>query len=173
MNRSHKKNSAVLLSTPFGSEQDAIFMAQALDYARCALAQNEVPIGAIVVDGAGRVIGSGFNETETVHTQAAHAEMRAIVAAGTTLSDWRLTNCWLYVTLEPCFMCMGLIYLSRFAGVVYGAPSPLFGGQLDSSRMVSIYNVNALTVLSGVCQQEASDMLKDFFRKKRSGHGSR
>lgn len=148
-------------------------MAQALDYARCALAQNEVPIGAIVVDGQGTVIGFGSNGTETAHTQAAHAEMRAITAAGATLSDWRLTDCWLYVTLEPCFMCMGLIYLSRFAGVVYGAQSPLFGGQLDSSRMVSIYKVNTLAMLSGVCQQEASDMLKDFFRKKRSGNGSR
>lgn len=162
---SHKKS---LSSTPFGHEQDQKFMAAALARAREAGMYDEVPIGAVVVNPDGIIMGSGYNATEQLHTQSAHAEIRALTAAGEALADWRLTNCWLYVTLEPCFMCMGLVYLSRLAGVVYGAQSPLFGGQLDSSRMVSVYKVDTLVVISGVCQQEASDMLKAFFKKKRS-----
>lgn len=173
MNTSSKKITSILGSTPFGHDQDQIFMSQALELARQAAARNEVPIGAVVVNGRGEIIGSGFNATEYLHTQSAHAEVLAVAAAGTANNDWRLTGCWLYVTLEPCFMCMGLIYLSRLAGVVYGAQSPLFGSQLDSSRMVSVYKVDTLVVIGGVCQQEASHMLKVFFRKKRSNDDSR
>lgn len=172
MNRSHKKSSPVLLSSPFGAEQDRFFMAEALSLAHKASLAGEVPIGAVVVNRQGSIIGVGFNQTEKACTQSAHAEMHALAAAGVQSNDWRLTGCWLYVTLEPCFMCMGLIYLSRLSGVVYGAQSPLFGGQLDSSRMVSVYKVNTLTVISGVYEQEASDMLKAFFKKKRSRDGS-
>jgi tRNA(adenine34) deaminase len=168
MNASSKKTSPSLVSSPFGSAQDNAFMAEALAHARVAAGHGEVPIGAVVVNAEGEIIGSGYNATEGCHTQAAHAEIRALAAAGMRKNDWRLTECWLYVTLEPCFMCMGLVYLSRLAGVVYGAQSPLFGGQLDSSRMVSVYKVNTLIVIGGVCKQEASDMLKAFFKKKRS-----
>ncbi len=146
-------------------------MAEALTLAKQAGLSGEVPIGAVVVNEQGIIIGSGFNETERACTQSAHAEMHALAAAGSKSNDWRLTGCWLYVTLEPCFMCMGLVYLSRLSGVVYGAQSPLFGGQLDSSRMVSVYKVNTLTVIGGVYEQEASDMLKAFFKRKRSGNG--
>jgi tRNA(adenine34) deaminase len=168
MNVSSKKTSPSLVSSPFGPDKDVLFMAEALAHARVAAERGEVPIGAVVVNAEGEIIGTGYNATEECHTQSAHAEMRAIAAAGVKKSDWRLTKCWLYVTLEPCLMCMGLVYLSRLAGVVYGAQSPLFGGQLDSSRMVSVYKVNTLTVIGGVCKQEASDMLKAFFKKKRS-----
>lgn len=168
MNTSYKKAESAQSQTPFGHEQDQKFMREALMLAQYAAAHDEVPIGALVVNADGVIIGSGSNGTEQLHTQSAHAEIRALAAAGATVADWRLTNCWLYVTLEPCFMCMGLVYLSRLAGVVYGAQSPLFGGQLDSSRMVSVYKVDTLVVISGVCKQEASDMLKAFFKKKRS-----
>lgn len=171
MNRSREKTSPILLSSPFGAEQDKIFMTEALALAKQAGLSGEVPIGAVVVDQHGVIIGSGYNATEECHTQSAHAEMGALAAAGSKSNDWRLTGCWLYVTLEPCFMCMGLAYLSRLSGVVYGAQSPLFGGQLDSSRMVSVYKVNTLTVIGGVYEQEASDMLKAFFKKKRSRDG--
>jgi tRNA(adenine34) deaminase len=171
MNRSTKKTAHNQLSSPFGRGQDEFFMHEALGLARQAAERGEVPIGAVVVNADGVIIGSGYNATEECHTQAAHAEVRALAAAGSNIKDWRLTGAWLYVTLEPCFMCMGLIYLSRLTVVVYGAQSPLFGGQLDSSRMVSVYKVDALMVIGGVCAEEASDMLKAFFKKKRSDNG--
>jgi tRNA(adenine34) deaminase len=171
MMRSTKKTAHTQLSSPFGRDQDEFFMNEALGFARQAAERGEVPIGAVVVNADGIIIGSGYNATEECHTQSAHAEIRALAAAGSSNNDWRLTRAWLYVTLEPCFMCMGLIYLSRLAGVVYGAQSPLFGGQLDSSRMVSVYKVDTLMVIGGVCAAEASDMLKAFFKKKRSDNG--
>ena len=146
-------------------------MTEALALARQAAERNEVPIGAVVVNSEGVIIGIGSNATEELHTQAAHAEARAFAAAGEKIGDWRLTGCWLYVTLEPCFMCMGLVYLSRVAGVVYSAQSPLFGGQLDSSRMVSVYKVDTVVIIGGVCKAEAADMLKAFFKRKRSSYG--
>lgn len=160
------------LSSPFGPAKDQVFMHQALALAQEAFSQGEVPIGALVVDEHGKVIGLGRNATEASCTQSAHAEVAALTQAGSVRGDWRLTGCWLYVTLEPCFMCMGLIYLSRVSGVVYGASSPLFGAHLDSSRMVSVYKVDTVSIISGVCTHEAAEMLKEFFKKKRSRDGS-
>lgn len=143
-------------------------MQHALALAQSAMSQGEVPIGAVVVNTEGVIIGTGTNATEARHTQAAHAEINALSQAGTALNTWKLTGCWLYVTLEPCFMCMGLIYLSRLAGVVYGARSPLFGAQLDSSRIVSVYKVDTVTVIGGLYADKAGAMLKQFFKEKRS-----
>jgi tRNA(adenine34) deaminase len=167
----HEKNGFQGLSSPFGHEQDLVYMQQALALAKEAYALGEVPIGAIVVDEQGNIIGSGKNSTERFCTQSAHAEIAALTQAGRMHGDWRLTRCWLYVTLEPCFMCMGLVYLSRLSGVVYGAPSPLFGAHLDSSRMVSVYKVDMVSIISGVCAHEAAEMLKDFFKEKRGYNG--
>lgn len=142
-------------------------MTLAIEQAALAQEQQEVPVGALVVNARGDIIAKAHNQTIQRCTQAAHAEMQALTSAGSINGDWRLTGCWLYVTLEPCVMCMGLIYLSRIEGVVYGATSPLFGSRLDNSGLLSVYKVNALQVVSGVCALEVAHMLKQFFKKKR------
>jgi tRNA(adenine34) deaminase len=153
--------------TIFGRKKDAQLMEQALEQAQYAFDAGEVPIGAVVVDERGTIIGSGFNQVEQRNTQCAHAEVLAIAQAGQTLGDWRLNGCWLYVTLEPCSMCMALIRLSRLQGVVFGADSPLFAHRLDNLDMVSVYNKDLLLTVSGVQKEEASALLKQFFKQRR------
>jgi tRNA(adenine34) deaminase len=99
----------------------------AVRYARVALSHGEVPIGAIVVK-AGRVIGSGYNLKETRKDATAHAEILAIQSAQQHIGDWRLNGCMMYVTLEPCPMCMGAILHSRIEHVFYGATDSKWGG---------------------------------------------
>jgi tRNA(adenine34) deaminase len=154
-------------SSPFGPEKDSWYMAQALAQAHKAEAIEEVPIGALVVDVQGTIIGRGFNQVEKRHTQAAHAEIIAIMHAGKKLKDWRLKGCWLYVTLEPCALCMALIRLSRLQGIIYGASSPLFGYRLDNNIDLSVYNKDLLVTISGVMADEAGALLKQFFKTKR------
>lgn len=114
------------------------------------------------------MLAQAYNATESSHTQTAHAEMLAIAQAGKVLGDWRLQDCWLYVTLEPCAMCMNAILISRLAGLVYGAPSPLFGYlKVDKEGSSWLYKRDALTIVDGICEQEAQQLLKQFFKKKR------
>jgi tRNA(adenine34) deaminase len=153
--------------TIFGHEKDAQLMKYALEQAQHAFDLGEVPIGAILVDAHGTIIGSGFNQVEQRHTQSAHAEMIAIAQAGQALGDWRLNGCWLYVTLEPCSMCMALIRLSRLQGMVFGADSPLFAHRLDNVDVVSVYNKDPLLTVKGVHKEESSALLKQFFKQKR------
>lgn len=153
--------------SPFGSDQDTIFMRHALEQAQKAFDCDEVPIGAIVVTAQGAIIGDGYNEVERLHSQTAHAECRAIERAGQALHDWRLEGCWIYVTLEPCSLCMNLIVLSRVAGVVFGAQSPLFGYHLDNALSIELYKKSTLALVSGVCEEESKELLKQFFTKKR------
>jgi tRNA(adenine34) deaminase len=155
----------------FGAKSDCMYMEAALEQATYAANCNEVPIGAVLVDGAGIIVSRGYNATEQQHSQMAHAELSVLRTAGAARGDWRLSDCWLYVTLEPCIMCMGGIYLSRLAGLVYGATSPLFGSQLDNAVLLPVYKINALRIISGVCAQESAALLKKFFRAKRSGNG--
>lgn len=156
-----------MLETVFGAEKDQFFMQRALEQAQVAAAIGEVPVGAVVVNGAGEIVGSGYNSVEQDCTQRAHAESLAIEQASKNSGDWRLIDHWLYVTLEPCSMCMGLIKLSRLSGVVYGASSPLFGFHLDNKDDLWVYKRDALFVLEGVKEQDAMALLKDFFHKKR------
>lgn len=151
----------------FGAEHDHRYMREALACARDAALREEVPIGAIVVDASGTIIGVGSNKTEQEKTQRAHAEMYAIEQACKQKGDWRLEGCWLYVTLEPCMMCMGLVLLSRFQGVVFGASSPLFGYRLDNYELSPVYKGDTITVIKGVGAEEAADMLRQFFKKRR------
>lgn len=157
--------------TPFGAKQDAYFMDVALAQARRALLHDEVPIGAVVVNQYGHIIGRGYNRVEHTHTQTAHAEMRALTAAAKKQNDWRLIGCWLYVTLEPCVMCMGLARISRLAGVVYATTSPLFGYRLDNASDSPVYKRDVLIIVDGVGAQRSAAMLKEFFRKKRNIKG--
>jgi tRNA(adenine34) deaminase len=156
-----------MFETVFGKEKDEAFMQEALVEARKAYALDEVPIGAVVVNSEGVIIARAHNSVERDCTQRAHAEGLAIESAGKALGDWRLNDCWLYVTLEPCSMCMGLITLSRLAGVVYGASSPLFGFRLDNQEDLWVYKRDAFAVIEGVKLEESADLLKQFFHKKR------
>ena len=141
---------------------DERFMAMALDEARAALAQDEVPIGAVVV-ADGRVIGRGHNLTETLHDVTAHAEMQAITAAEVYLGGKYLNRCTLYVTVEPCVMCAGAIAWSQLGRLVFGAK--------DEKRGYQRYAPEALhpktAVVSGVLEEECAAMMKDFFKEKR------
>jgi tRNA(adenine34) deaminase len=145
------------------------FMQKALKQAAVALKYGEVPIGAVVVDAQGVILGRAFNKVETVHAQSAHAEILAIARACKRIGDWRLNGCWLYVTLEPCLMCLGLIQLSRIEGVVFGAKSHLFGSRLHMGQQLPTY-AKHLKIEGGVKEAESIALLKSFFkdvRKKR------
>ena len=141
---------------------DERFMNMALDEARAALAQDEIPIGAEVV-ADGMVIGRGHNLTETLHDVTAHAEMQAITAAEVYLGGKYLNRCTLYVTVEPCVMCAGAIAWSQLGRLVFGAK--------DEKRGYQRYAPEALhpktAVVSGVLEEECAAMMKDFFKEKR------
>lgn len=141
---------------------DERFMTMALDEARAALAQDEIPIGAVVV-ADGTVIGRGHNLTETLRDVTAHAEMQAITAAEVYLGGKYLNRCTLYVTVEPCVMCAGAIAWSQLGRLVFGAK--------DEKRGYQRYAPDALhpktTVESGVLEEECAAMMKDFFKEKR------
>lgn len=153
------------MMSPFGDERDHFFMSQALKQAYLALKHEEVPVGAIVVSPQGQIIGRGYNQTERRTSQLFHAEAVAMAKAGAKIGDWRLCGCWVYVTLEPCAMCMNLIRLSRCAGVAYGCASPLFGyKEVDKETPFSVYKENVVTVIAGLDMQKSADLLKSFFR---------
>lgn len=155
------------MASPFGEEKDHFFMQKALAQAQKAFDKDEVPIGAIVVDALGNIIARGHNLVEQRDTQLAHAEAIALERAGKKIGDWRLEGCWIYVTLEPCSMCMSLIELSRLHGVVFGAHSPLFGYRLDKELSLRVYKKSAVRVIEGVCAEETIHLLKQFFKDKR------
>lgn len=143
-------------------DQDLKFMKMALNEARAAAAQGEIPVGAIVVCN-GMVIARAHNLTETLTDVTAHAEMQAITAAASFLGGKYLDECTLYVTLEPCTMCAGAIGWSQLKRLVYGASDP--------KRGYTIYAPNALhpktEVKSGVMADECAEIVQDFFKKKR------
>lgn len=143
------------------------FMTAALDQAQHALDAAEVPIGAVVVDAQGEIIGRGYNRVEQDGCQTHHAEILALQEASKKQGSWRLEGCWLYVTLEPCLMCLGAICLSRLDGVAFGADSPEFGGlQMLSPERSPVY-FKRLMVLRGLKENECVGMLKLFFKKAR------
>lgn len=141
---------------------DEKYMCEALNEAKAALKDDEIPIGAIVV-ADGRIIGRGHNLTETLHDVTAHAEMQAITAAEEYLGGKYLNQCALYVTVEPCVMCAGAIGWSQLGKLVYGAS--------DEKRGYTRYAPDALhpktVVVKGVLEEEAAQMMKAFFKGKR------
>lgn len=153
-------------TTIFGHMADDLFMKEAYVQAECAFALGEVPVGAVVVDAYGTIIARAHNRAEQLHTQAAHAEIEALSIAGKKRNDWRLNDCWLYVTLEPCVMCMGMIRLSRLKGIAYGASSPLFGYKLDNSHYSPVYQ-NDMLIVSGLHTEKISTLLQCFFKQQR------
>lgn len=141
---------------------DIKFMRLAIEEAKQALAQDEIPIGAVIVAN-GLVIGKGHNLTETLHDVTAHAEMQAITAASEYLGGKYLDKCTLYVTVEPCIMCAGAIGWSQLGRIVYGASDPKRGYQTYAPRA---FHPKSQTV-SGVLEEECSKLMKDFFKSKR------
>lgn len=148
-------------------QQDQYFMRAALDEAAIAEGLAEVPIGAVVVLD-GKIIGRGHNLRETSNDPTTHAEIIAIKQASKLLDSWRLLDCTLYVTLEPCVMCMGAIILARIPTLVYGCRDPKAGA------VGSIYNFatderfnHQVQVQEGILQQECSTQLSSFFRQLR------
>jgi tRNA(adenine34) deaminase len=142
-------------------------MRLALAEAQTALAENEVPIGAVIVRD-GRVIGTGHNQREMLKDPTAHAEMIAITQAAATLGDWRLEECTLYVTLEPCPMCCGAILQARIPVVVYGAADPKAGAVESLFRLLSDNRLNhRCQLVSGVLANECGRLLTEFFQQQR------
>ncbi len=141
-------------------------MAAALDQAQAAFAAQEVPIGAVVLDSAGKVIGKAGNQVEAQKTQTAHAELLALKQAAHNLGDWRLEGCTLYATLEPCTMCYAAAALSRIDLIVFGAESPVFGYKNDRDCFVKPSD-SQLKIIGGVKKAECSELLERFFKSKR------
>ncbi|HEV2601303.1 MAG TPA: nucleoside deaminase [Candidatus Babeliales bacterium] len=155
------------ISSPFGTEKDRYFMNKALGQARKAYALGEVPVGAVVVNSAGKIIARGYNKTESLHSQTGHAEIQALKKASKKIGNWRCQGLWVYVTLEPCPMCMHLLLLSRVSGVVFGAPSPVFGYRLDNATRLAVYQRDAMCIVDhGI--EESAILLRSFFKQKRN-----
>ncbi len=148
------------------TKQDEKFMRAALNEAREALNREEVPIGAVVV-AAGRIIGKGHNLTETLTDATAHAEMQAITAASSSLGGKYLTDCTLYVTIEPCVMCAGAMAWAQLGRLVYGAGDPKRGYSLYAGEAGESLLHPRTEVTTGVLEEECSTLVSDFFRKLR------
>lgn len=142
------------------------YMSHALGQAEKALGADEVPVGAVVVDQEGRIIGRGYNKIETNQCQLGHAEAVAIQRACKKKTSWRLNGCSIYVTLEPCLMCLGLIRLSRLDCVIYGAQSPEFGGTTGYDKKGALF-VKELVIEGGIKEEQSTLLLKSFFGRIR------
>jgi tRNA(adenine34) deaminase len=146
---------------------DENFMREALSMAEKARAADEVPVGAVVVR-EGKIISRASNQVELLKDATAHAEMLALTAAEAAMSDWRLTDCDLYVTKEPCPMCAGAIVHTRIRRVIFGCADVRAGA---AGTVMNLLEHNSLNhrcqVTRGVVQDECAAILQDFFRKKR------
>ncbi|MBB2495621.1 tRNA adenosine(34) deaminase TadA [Aquipseudomonas ullengensis] len=148
--------------------QDERFMREALALAGQGAALGEVPVGALLVQD-GEVVGRGFNCPITTHDPSAHAEMVAIRAAASVVQNYRLPGSTLYVTLEPCSMCAGLIVHSRIARVVFGTTEPKAGVAISRGEFFSQAFLNHRVLIEGgLLAQECSEMLSAFFKARRS-----
>lgn len=155
------------LDVVFGEKDHESFMRAALREAEAALAEGEVPIGAVIVKN-GRIIGRGHNQREMLKDPTAHAEMIAITQAAATLEAWRLLECSLYVTLEPCAMCAGAMVLARIPRVIFGTTDPKAGACGSLMNIVQDPRLNhRLTVTAGVLAEQCGGILRDFFRSRR------
>jgi tRNA(adenine34) deaminase len=145
-------------------------MREALDLARAAAEAGEVPIGAVVVhDPTGRVVGRGFNRRLLDHDPTAHAEIVAMREAGRALGHWRLLDCTLYVTLEPCPMCAGAIVNARLPRLVYGCDDPKAGAVRTFYQLCEDPRLNhRVEVFGGVLAEQCAEVLRAFFRSQRA-----
>jgi tRNA(adenine34) deaminase len=149
-------------------ESDESFMREALRQAQKAYEADEVPVGAVVVR-AGKVIGRAYNQVELLKDATAHAEMLALTQAEAAVGDWRLIDCDLYVTKEPCVMCAGALIQVRIRRLIFGCADTRSGA---AGGMINLLQHSALNhdceITSGVLQNECAAILQDFFRQKRA-----
>jgi tRNA(adenine34) deaminase len=143
------------------------FMTMALREAEAAAEEGEVPCGAVIVKD-GRILGRAHNQVETLHDPTAHAEILAITQAAAALQDWRLTDCTLYVTKEPCSMCAGAIVLARIPNLVFAIPDPKRGGAGSVFQITDCPTLNhRVHVTKGIMAEEGLMVLQTFFRNRR------
>ncbi len=146
---------------------DEYFMQDAIRQAVKAYEADEVPVGAVVVRN-GTVIARAWNQVELLNDATAHAEMLALTAAEAAVGDWRLTDCTLYVTKEPCPMCAGAIVHCRLSRVVFGAPDPRGGAAGGAMNLLQFPTLNhACEITSGVMEADCRSLLQTFFQQKR------
>ena len=149
------------------NEQEMVYMRCALDQARLAADQGEVPVGAVVVLGE-EIIGRGFNRTIADHDPTAHAEVVALRQAAARLANYRLPGAALYVTVEPCAMCAGAAVLARLDRLVYGCDDPKTGAVRTLFRLADDLRLNhRMEIERGVLAEECAARVREFFQKKR------
>jgi tRNA(adenine34) deaminase len=153
-------------------QSDELFMREALRLATKACRAGEVPVGAVVVR-AGKIIGRAYNQVELLKDATAHAEMLALTQAEEAVGDWRLVDCDLYVTKEPCAMCAGALVQVRIRRVIFGCTDTRAGaaGSVLNLLQQPAFN-HRCEITSGVLQNECAAILQEFFREKRGGDSS-
>jgi tRNA(adenine34) deaminase len=157
-----------LKNSDVDEQLDITFMQRALELANKAEQFNEIPVGAVVVH-QGTIIGEGFNQSIMHNDPSSHAEMNAIRQAGANLNNYRLLDCTLYVTLEPCSMCAGLLVHSRIKRLVFGCSDLKTGAAGSVFNLVNNSQLNhQVAVQSGILQQECSQLLSSFFKRRRN-----
>jgi tRNA(adenine34) deaminase len=146
---------------------DEHFMGEALRQAQKAYEADEVPVGAVVVRD-GKIIARAYNQIELLKDATAHAEMLALTQAEAAVGDWRLTDCDLYVTKEPCAMCAGALVHTRVRRVIFGCADPAAGAAGSVLNLLQVPTLNhRCEITAGVLQDECATILRDFFRKRR------
>ena len=149
------------------TDEDLKFMKLALELAKKAELKNEVPVGALVVRD-GKIIGRGMNTSISDYDPTSHAEINAIREAAKAIKNYRLKDCTIYVTLEPCAMCVGAIQHARIEKIIYGAPDPKTGACGSMIDLISVKEINHhAEALGGILEKECGQILKDFFFSKR------
>ncbi|HOA81834.1 MAG TPA: tRNA adenosine(34) deaminase TadA [Defluviitaleaceae bacterium] len=149
-------------------DKDVAFMQEALSLAKKAKDLDEVPIGAVIVFND-KIIAKGYNQRNTKKNPLAHAEIQAIEEAAKVIGDWRLEGCSIYVTLEPCPMCAGAIVQARIDKIIFGTRNPKAGcgGSIINILDEPKFN-HQVEIVEGICQEECSKILKDFFAEMRN-----
>ena len=143
------------------------YMRRALELAALAAAEGEVPVGCVIADGAGRILGEGRNRREATRCVTGHAEIEALDAACRARGDWRLDDCTAFVTLEPCPMCAGAFINARLGTLVYGAREGQYGSAASILNLFEERYPSRTAIYGGVGAEESAALLKAFFEKKR------
>ncbi len=166
-----KDRSRITAADGMTYEQHRHWMQQAIALAAQAGQQGEIPVGALLVDGTGHCIAQAHNRRERDHDPTGHAELLALRQASQVLQTWRLSDCTLYVTLEPCPMCAGAILQSRLKQLVYGADDPKSGAVRTVLNLPdSAASFHRLQVLAGICEADCRQQLQTWFAEQRHQH---
>lgn len=144
-----------------------LYMKQALALAAEAAAEGEVPVGCVIADARGDVIARGRNRREATRSVAGHAEMEALEAACRARGDWRMDDCTLFVTLEPCPMCAGAMINARLGTLIYGAREPQFGSAASVLNLFEERYPGHTAIVGGVLAEDCAALMTEFFQKKR------